>query len=48
MPEPNHEIIACGFFPASALPDGTTAGTRLRIAEVLEGTAPIATWRRQT
>jgi 8-oxo-dGTP pyrophosphatase MutT (NUDIX family) len=48
MPEPNHEIIACGFFPASALPDGTTAGTRLRIAEVLEGTAPIATWRRET
>lgn len=44
-PEPNHEIVACGFFEASALPEGTTPGTRLRIAEVLEGRAPIETWR---
>ena len=44
-PEPNHEIIACGFFEAGALPAETTEGTRLRIAEVLEGRAPIATWR---
>jgi ADP-ribose pyrophosphatase YjhB (NUDIX family) len=43
-PEPNHEIIACGFFAASALPPETTRGTRLRIAEVLEGRAPITTW----
>ncbi len=43
-PEPNHEIIACGFFAASALPAETTRGTRLRIAEVLEGRAPITTW----
>ena len=28
-----------------SLPDETTQGTRLRIAEVLEGRAPIATWR---
>ena len=43
-PEPNHEIIACGFFSASALPAETTRGTRLRIAEVLEGRTPITTW----
>jgi 8-oxo-dGTP pyrophosphatase MutT (NUDIX family) len=44
LPEPNHEIAACGFFPANALPEGTTQGTRLRIAEVLEGKPAIATW----
>jgi 8-oxo-dGTP pyrophosphatase MutT (NUDIX family) len=45
LPEPNHEIVACGFFDADALPADTTEGTRLRISEVLEGRAPIATWR---
>jgi 8-oxo-dGTP pyrophosphatase MutT (NUDIX family) len=45
LPEANHEILACGFYDASALPAETTEGTRLRIAEVLEGKAPIATWR---
>jgi 8-oxo-dGTP pyrophosphatase MutT (NUDIX family) len=45
LPEPNREIIACGFFDVAALPAQTTTGTRLRIAEVLEGKAPIATWR---
>jgi 8-oxo-dGTP pyrophosphatase MutT (NUDIX family) len=45
MPEPNREIVACGFFAASALPEGTTEGTRRRIAEVLDGAATIATWR---
>jgi 8-oxo-dGTP pyrophosphatase MutT (NUDIX family) len=44
-PKPNREIVQSGFFPASALPDGTTEGTRLRVKEVLEGAAPIATWR---
>ena len=44
LPEPNREIVACGFFEANALPAETTEGTRLRIAEVLEGRAPIATW----
>jgi 8-oxo-dGTP pyrophosphatase MutT (NUDIX family) len=44
-PEPNREIIDCGFFEASALPQGTTEGTRLRIAEVLENRKLIATWR---
>jgi 8-oxo-dGTP pyrophosphatase MutT (NUDIX family) len=45
LPEPNREIAACGFFEAGALPADTTVGTRLRISEVLEGKAPIATWR---
>ena len=44
LPEPNREIIACGFFEATALPAETTEGTRLRISEVLEGRAPMATW----
>jgi ADP-ribose pyrophosphatase YjhB (NUDIX family) len=45
MPEPNREIIACGFFNAGALPPDTTAGTRLRIAEVLENRPIMLTWR---
>ena len=45
LPDPNREITACGFFELGALPAGTTQGTRLRISEVLEGRAPIATWR---
>jgi ADP-ribose pyrophosphatase YjhB (NUDIX family) len=45
LPEPNREIIACGFFETNALPAETTQGTRLRISEVLEGRAPMATWR---
>jgi 8-oxo-dGTP pyrophosphatase MutT (NUDIX family) len=45
LPEPNHEIVACGFFETGALPAETTEGTRLRIAEVLDGKAPMATWR---
>ena len=44
-PEPNSEIIGCGFFAPDALPDDTTQGTRLRIAEVLRGVPRIATWR---
>jgi len=44
-PEPNHEIVACGFFAATDLPPETTEGTRLRITEALDGTAPITTWR---
>ena len=45
MPEPNREIVACGFFAPDALPQETTEGTRLRIAEVLQGVPRIATWR---
>src|SRR3954447_637942 len=32
MPEPNREIIACGFFRPDELPADTTEGTRLRLA----------------
>src|SRR5436305_4941853 len=39
VPEPNREITACGFFAIDALPADTTAGTRLRIAEALQGRA---------
>jgi 8-oxo-dGTP pyrophosphatase MutT (NUDIX family) len=45
LPEPNREIVACGFFAADALPADTSEGTRLRIAEVLENRQPIASWR---
>jgi 8-oxo-dGTP pyrophosphatase MutT (NUDIX family) len=45
LPEPNREIVACGFFEAGALPAETTEGTRLRIKEVLQNKAPISTWR---
>ncbi|QOZ67030.1 NUDIX domain-containing protein [Bradyrhizobium arachidis] len=44
LPEPNHEIAECGFFAISALPEGTTPGTRLRLAEVLDGRPLITTW----
>ena len=46
LPDPNREIVACGFFATDALPPETTEGTRLRIAEVLDGAPPILTWRR--
>jgi 8-oxo-dGTP pyrophosphatase MutT (NUDIX family) len=45
LPAPNREIVECGFFDSAALPDGTTPGTRLRLAEVLDGKPVIATWR---
>jgi 8-oxo-dGTP pyrophosphatase MutT (NUDIX family) len=45
LPAPNREIVECGFFAITELPEGTTPGTRLRIAEVLEGRPVIATWR---
>jgi 8-oxo-dGTP pyrophosphatase MutT (NUDIX family) len=45
LPEPNREIVECGFFEVAALPEGTTPGTRLRLAEILEGRPRITTWR---
>jgi ADP-ribose pyrophosphatase YjhB (NUDIX family) len=45
LPEPNREIVDCGFFETRALPPETTAGTRLRISEVIEKRPPIQTWR---
>ncbi len=41
---PNREIAEADFFATSALPDGATAGTRRRVAE-LAGHKPVqATW----
>ena len=45
LPEPNREIIDCGFFETGALPPDTTRGTRLRISEVIENKPQIQTWR---
>jgi 8-oxo-dGTP pyrophosphatase MutT (NUDIX family) len=45
IPEPNREIVACGFFAPDALPADTTEGTRRRLAEVLDHKPVIATWR---
>lgn len=44
-PEANREIIASGFFDLAALPEETTTGTRLRIAEVVGGEPRRPTWR---
>ncbi|MFZ5677717.1 MAG: NUDIX domain-containing protein [Pseudomonadota bacterium] len=41
---PTLEIKEARFFPVTALPQGTTGGTRRRIAEVLEGRIPPASW----
>jgi ADP-ribose pyrophosphatase YjhB (NUDIX family) len=43
-PQPNHEIIAHGFFAPDALPAETTRATRERIAEVLNGRTPAELW----
>jgi len=43
-PQPNHEIIAHGFFAPGALPPETTRATRERIAEVLSGREPAELW----
>lgn len=38
------EIVDRRFFPLTALPDGVTAGTRARLAEVFEGAPKSAEW----
>lgn len=43
-PQPNHEIVAHGFFPVGALPPDTTRGTRARLAEILGGQTPAEEW----
>jgi 8-oxo-dGTP pyrophosphatase MutT (NUDIX family) len=43
-PKPNSEIAAHGFFAPDALPDGTTNGTRARIAEVMQGKPVTDRW----
>ncbi len=44
LPEPNYEIVACGFFGPSDLPPETTRGTRQRIAEVVDNRPLIEDW----
>lgn len=41
---PTVEIAEARFFPVTALPEGTTAGTRRRISEVLQGLPPPPAW----
>lgn len=43
-PQPNREIVAHGFFAPDAFPDGTTAATRSRVAEVLDRRTPAQIW----
>lgn len=43
-PRPTREIAEHGFFPVAALPVGTTAGTRARLTEVLQGVARTERW----
>jgi 8-oxo-dGTP pyrophosphatase MutT (NUDIX family) len=43
-PQHPREIIGHGFFSPDALPDGTTRGTRARLAEVLEGAPRSERW----
>ena len=43
-PQPNHEIIAHGFFAPDALPEDTTRATRARLAEVTQGRAIAELW----
>lgn len=43
-PQPNHEIIAHGFFAPDRLPEDTSRATRARIAEVMSGAAISELW----
>jgi 8-oxo-dGTP pyrophosphatase MutT (NUDIX family) len=43
-PVPDREIVGHGFFALHDLPDGTTAGTRARLAEVLDGVRAAEVW----
>ena len=45
VPPPNREIVEQGFFRPTALPEGTNPGTRLRLAEVLDGLPPALHWQ---
>jgi ADP-ribose pyrophosphatase YjhB (NUDIX family) len=43
-PQPNHEIVAHGFFAPDALPDDATPATRARLVEVLTGRTAAQFW----
>ncbi|MDR3496143.1 MAG: NUDIX domain-containing protein [Ancalomicrobiaceae bacterium] len=42
--KPTAEIREIGFFALEALPEGTSAATRRRLAEVIDGLAPADVW----
>jgi 8-oxo-dGTP pyrophosphatase MutT (NUDIX family) len=42
--KPDMEIAEARFFPLDALPQGLTAGTRRRLAEIAKGAAPSSDW----
>jgi len=42
--QPDWEIAEAGFFPLDELPEGTTAATRRRLAEVRDGAAVSTDW----
>lgn len=42
--QPDREIAEAGFFPVDRLPEGTTAPTRRRLAEILRNAPHTATW----
>ncbi len=44
LPQPNHEIVAHGFFPLTGLPEDVSRATRARIAEVFEQAAVSDLW----
>lgn len=41
---PDREIAEAGFFPLDALPEGTTAATRRRLAELFDGAEVSQEW----
>ena len=42
--KPDREIAEARFFARSALPEGTTAGTRARLAEIFDSAPPAPCW----
>ncbi|WP_441998008.1 NUDIX domain-containing protein [Microvirga sp. 2TAF3] len=41
---PDREIAEAGFFPLDRLPEGVSAATRRRLAEILDGEPPRTAW----
>ena len=44
IPVPSVEIAEQGFFPLDRLPDGTSGGTRRRLAEIFDGAVKSEKW----
>ena len=42
--KPDREIAEARFFARSALPEGTTAGTRARLGEIFDSAPPALRW----